>query len=62
LQRPKKEIVDAAVREYVAKHREDIQNNALEALRLLDGTTKSAVSLVTGTSADELNELGGFEK
>lgn len=60
LQRSKKDVVDAAVREYVAKHRDEIQKGALEALRQLDGTTKSAVALVTGMSADELDELGGF--
>jgi hypothetical protein len=62
LQRSKKDIVCAAVREYVDNHREDIQKGALEALRTLDGSTQSAVALLTGMSSEELEELGGFEK
>lgn len=61
LQRSKKDVVDAAVREYVASHRDEIQTGALAALRQLDGTTKSAVSLATGLSAGDLDDLGGFE-
>lgn len=62
LQRSKKDVVSAAVREYIENHRDDIQTGALEALQLLDGSTKSAVTLVTGMTTDELDELGGFEK
>ena len=62
LQRSKKDVVDAAMREYVANHRDEIQEGALESLRQLDGTTKSAVSLVTGMTTDELDALGGFEQ
>ena len=62
LKRSKKDIVCAAVREYVDAHRTDIQNGALEALRSLDGSTQSAVTLLTGMSAEKLDELGGFEK
>lgn len=60
LRSSKKDVVDLAVREYIERHREEIQNAALEALRTLDGSTKSAVQLLTGTSDDELDELGGF--
>ena len=60
LRSSKKDVVDVAVREYVERHREEIQNAALEALRTLDGSTKSAVQLLTGASDDELDELGGF--
>lgn len=56
----KKDVVDVAVREYIERHREEIQNAALEALRALDGSTKSAVQLLTGASDEELSELGGF--
>lgn len=56
----KKDVVDAAVREYVARHREQIQRAALDALRTLDGSTRSAVQLVSGASDDEVEALGGF--
>jgi predicted transcriptional regulator len=61
LQRSKKDVVDAAVREYVETHRDRIQSGVLEALRALDGTTQSAVSLLTGFDAAELDELGGLD-
>jgi len=48
------------VREYIERHRKEIQKAALEALRTLDGSTKSAVQLLTGVGDDELDELGGF--
>lgn len=60
LRSSKKDVVDIAVREYIERHREEIQKAALEALRTLDGSTKSAVQLLTGASDDELDELGGF--
>lgn len=56
----KKDVVNAAVREYVERHREEIQKAALEALRRLDGSTKSAVQLLTGASDEEIDELGGL--
>lgn len=61
LRSSKKDVVDVAVREYIERHREEIQKAALEALRTLDGSTKSAVQLLTGASDDELDELGGFD-
>ncbi|MGV8979330.1 MAG: hypothetical protein ACOH17_14930 [Cellulomonas sp.] len=61
LQRSKKDVVDAAVREYVETHRELIQSGVLEALCSLDGSTKSAVSLLTGLSPSELDDLGGLD-
>jgi len=60
LRSSKKDVVDVAVREYIERHREEIQKAALEALRTLDGSTKSAVQLLTGASDDELDELGGI--
>lgn len=60
LRSSKKDVVDIAVREYIERHREEIQKAVLEALRTLDGSTKSAVQLLTGASDDELDELGGF--
>lgn len=56
----KKALVDEAVREYVERHRGDIQQGVAEALSTLDGSSGSAVSLMTGFSASELEELGGL--
>lgn len=55
----KKDVVDVAVREYVENHRADIQAGVTEALHQLNGTTPSAVSLLTGLSTAELDALGG---
>lgn len=60
LQRSKKDVVDAAVREYVEAHRDEIQTGVLDALRSLDGSTKSAVKLLAGLSDAEIDELGGL--
>jgi len=60
LQQSKKDVVDSAVREYIENHRDEIHAGVLDALSKLNGTTQNAVALVTGLSADELDELGGF--
>jgi predicted transcriptional regulator len=60
LGKAKKDVVDAAVREYVTAHRDEINAGVRDALRQLDGTPASAVSLLTGISADRLDEYGGM--
>lgn len=55
----KKSVVDQAVREYVENHRAEINAGIRAALDKLDGSTASAVALMTGLSASELQELGG---
>lgn len=55
----KKSIVDEAVRDYIEAHREEIGRAALAALKELDGTNASVVSLLSGFSQQELDELGG---
>lgn len=60
MRRSKKDVVDAAVREYIDTHKNEIQRAALQALRTLDGSTESSVELLTGMSSDELHELGGL--
>lgn len=60
LRSSKKDVVGDAVREYVERHREEIQKAAIDALRTLDGTTKSAVQLLTNAGDEELDELGGL--
>lgn len=62
LQRSKKTIVDEAVREYIDAHREEIQRNALEALRSLDGSAASAVKLLAGTTDEEIARFGGLSR
>src|SRR4051794_23020772 len=56
----KKDIVSAAVREYIDAHRAEINRGITEALARLDGTEAAALSLATGLSAGELDELGGL--
>lgn len=60
LGRSKKDVVDAAVREYIENHRAEIQESVTRALKQLDGSVASSVSLLTGMSRGELDELGGF--
>jgi hypothetical protein len=62
LSRPKKDIVDAAVREYVENHRAEIHEGVRAALLQLDGTSGSAIALLTGFDAAKLDELGGIEE
>lgn len=60
LGRSKKSVVDEAVRNFVDAHKTELKTAVQEALRQLDGSTQSAVSLLTGFSSEELEELGGF--
>ena len=60
MSRSKKDIVDAAVREYIDAHRAEIVQGIAGALAQLNGTESNAVSVMTGLSAEELDDLGGF--
>jgi predicted transcriptional regulator len=62
LERSKKDVVDAAVREYIENHRDEINAGIRTALQQLDGSTASAVSLLTGFDAKKLEELGGLKE
>jgi predicted transcriptional regulator len=62
MSRSKKDIVNAAVREYIDAHRDEINAGVKTALGMLNGTDVTAVSMMTGLSADELDELGGLPK
>ena len=62
MSRSKKDIVDAAVREYIDAHRAEINAGIKAALGQLNGTDGSAVSMMTGLSAEELEDLGGLPK
>lgn len=58
MSRSKKDIVDAAVREYVDAHRDEINAGIRSALNKLNGTDTAAVSMMTGLSGVELDDLG----
>jgi predicted transcriptional regulator len=62
MSRSKKDIVDAAVREYIDAHRDEINAGIKAALGQLNGTDAAAVSLMTGLSGEELDDLGGMPK
>lgn len=62
LERSKKDIVDAAVREYVDAHREEINAGVRAALSRLNGTEAAAIAMMTGLDADELEDLGGLPR
>ena len=47
LHQTKKSIVDVAVREYIDKHRDEIQAGVEAALARLDGSRENAVAMVT---------------
>ena len=55
----KKDVVERAVRDYVESLRDEINAGVKAALMQLDGTSTTAVSVMTGLSAERLNELGG---
>jgi len=62
LSHSKKEIVDLAVREYVDNHRDEIHRGVRDALLQLDGSKKSVVSMLTGFSSDDVDDLGGLSR
>lgn len=62
MSRSKKDIVDAAVREYIDAHRNEINAGIKTALGQLNGSAVGAVSMMTNLSADELDDLGGVPK
>ncbi len=60
LGKAKKDVVDAAVREYIDTHRDEINEGVRAALRQLDGSPSSAVSLLTDVPVDQLDQYGGM--
>lgn len=56
----KKDVVQAAVREYVDAHRDEINAGIKAALGQLNGTDVAAVKLMTGLSSEDLEDLGGL--
>jgi hypothetical protein len=56
----KKDLVAEAVRDYLAARREEIHRRMREAMRVLDGSTKARVALLTDISPAEIERLGGI--
>ena len=58
----KKDLVAEAVKDYLAARREEIHRRMAEAMKVLDGTTKSRVALLTGVSPEDIDRLGGIQE
>lgn len=56
----KKQFVSEAVTAYSAARRADIEKGVRAALGALDGSRLSAVSRLSGLSAERIEELGGL--
>ena len=57
-----KELLAAAVREYLTVHREQIRGSLRRTMDVLDGTDASRVAVLTGLSRERLDELGGVHE
>lgn len=60
LGKTRKAVVEEAMRDYVQAHLPEIHSSIKTFLKQLDGTHASAVSVLTGYTRSELDELGGF--
>jgi len=58
----KKDLVAEAVKDYLAARRQEIHRRMGEAMRVLDGTTKTRVALLTGIPPEDIDRLGGIEE
>jgi hypothetical protein len=58
----KKDLVAEAVRDYLAARREEIHAAMVEAMRVLDGSTKARVALLTGLTPEDIDRLGGISE
>ena len=57
-----KELLAAAVREYLSTRREEINAALRRTMEVLDGTQSSQVAALTGMSKERLEELGGVRE
>ena len=55
-----KDLVAAAVTDYLAARRDEIHRAMAEAMRVLDGTTTARVALLTGVTAEDIDRQGGI--
>ncbi|GIG89452.1 hypothetical protein [Plantactinospora endophytica] len=58
----KKDLVAEAVKDYLAARRTEIHDRMTEAMRLLDGSTSSRLTLLTGVPPEEIDRLGGVRE
>jgi hypothetical protein len=58
----KKDLVAEAVRAYLEQRREELRAGMVEALRVLDGSLKADVMLLTGLTSAEIDAVGGIEE
>jgi hypothetical protein len=58
----KKELVAEAVRAYLTLRREELAAGMREAMRVLDGTNRSRLALLTGIPPERIDELGGIRE
>jgi type IV pilus biogenesis protein CpaD/CtpE len=57
-----KDLLAAAVREYLSARREEINAALRRTMETLDGTRSSQVAALTGMSKERLDELGGVSE
>ncbi|SEP91842.1 hypothetical protein SAMN05216188_101908 [Lentzea xinjiangensis] len=57
-----KDLLAAAVREYLGARREEINAALRRTMETLDGTRSSQVAALTGMSKERLAELGGIRE
>ncbi|MCP2301903.1 hypothetical protein LV79_001579 [Actinokineospora globicatena] len=62
LRTTQKDLLEAAVREYLTARREEIAAALQRAMQLIDGTDASRVAALTGLSRERLDELGGVDE
>ncbi|MBV9024259.1 MAG: hypothetical protein JO362_10815 [Streptomycetaceae bacterium] len=58
----KKDLVAEAVRAYLEQRRADLRAGMVEAMKVLDGSLKSDVVLLTGLTAEEIDAVGGIDE
>lgn len=59
LRMSQKDLLAAAVREYLGARREEINAALRRTMQAIDGTDASRVAMLTGLSRERLDELGG---
>ncbi|GAA3461203.1 hypothetical protein ACFFSW_31690 [Saccharothrix longispora] len=57
-----KDLLSAAVREYLRSRREEINAALRRTMQMIDGTEASQVAVLTGMSRERLDELGGVRE
>nr|WP_242605641.1 hypothetical protein [Frankia sp. Cppng1_Ct_nod] len=57
----KKDLVAEAVRAYLEQRREELRAGMIAAMKVLDGSLKADVMLLTGLTAEEIDAVGGID-